>query len=254
LTIGVAGLAWLISGDPIRALAVLVVATPCPLILAAPVAIVAGVSKAARRGIIVKGGGALDTIARGKTLILDKTGTVTAGSPALTNVERFGTFGADDLLRLAASLDQVSPHVLAGPILRAASERQLALSFPTEVSEEPGAGIRCKVDGNNVALGKSSWVLQGQAPPQQLRRLQRRLMLDGSSGVFISVEDELCGALVLEGPIRRDAPDLAIAAASGFERIALLTGDHADVAKLVGGILGSTKYSLSDRRRRRSRW
>jgi cation transport ATPase len=158
LTIGVAGLAWLISGAPIRALAVLVVATPCPLILAAPVAIVAGVSKAARRGIIVKRGGALDTIARGKTLILDKTGTVTAGSPALTNVERFGTFGADDLLRLAASLDQVSPHVLAGPILRAASERQLALSFPTEVSEEPGAGIRCKVDGNNVALGKSSWV------------------------------------------------------------------------------------------------
>ena len=239
LTIGVAGLAWLISGDPIRALAVLVVATPCPLILAAPVAIVAGVSRAARRGIIVKGGGALETIARGKTLILDKTGTVTAGSPALTNVECFGTFGADDLLRLAASLDQVSPHVLAGPILRAAIERQLALSFPTEVSEEPGAGIRGKVDGYNVALGKSSWVFQGQAPPQQLRRLRRRLMLDGASGVFISVEGELCGALILEDPIRRDAPlTLRSLRRVGFERIALLTGDHADVAKLVGGILG----------------
>jgi hypothetical protein len=143
------------------------------------------------------------------------------------------------LLRLAASLDQVSPHVLAAPILRAANERQLALSFPTEVSEEPGAGIRGKVDGYKVALGKSSWIFQGQAQPQQLRRLQRRLMLDGASGVFISVEGELCGALILEDPIRRDAPlTLRSLRRVGFERIALLTGDHADVAKLVGGILG----------------
>src|ERR1019366_4735561 len=239
VAIGVAGLAWLISGDPIRALAVLVVATPCPLILAAPVAIVAGVSKAARRGIIVKGGGALETIARGKTLVLDKTGTVTSGSPALTNVECFGSYGVDELLRLAASLDQVSPHVLAGPILRAAHERQLKLSFPAEVSEELGSGIRGKVDGCNIALGKSSWVLQGQAPPPRLRRLQRRLMLEGASGVFISVEGELSGALILEDPIRRDAPlTLRALRRAGFDRIALLTGDHADVAKLVGGILG----------------
>ena len=239
VAIGAAGLAWLISGDPIRALAVLVVATPCPLILAAPVAIVAGVSKAARRGIIVKGGGALETLARGKTLVLDKTGTVTAGSPALTNVECFGSFGVDELLRLAASLDQVSPHVLAGPILRAANERQLALSFPSEVSEELGAGIRGKVDGCSVALGKGSWVLKGEAPPPRLRRLQRRLMLEGASGVFISVEGELSGALILEDPIRRDAPlTLRSLRLAGFQRIALLTGDHADVAKLVGGILG----------------
>jgi len=239
LAIAVAGIAWAISGDPVRALAVLVVATPCPLILAAPVAIVAGISRAARRGIIVKGGGALETIARGKTLILDKTGTVTAGSPAVTNVESFGAYGVDELLRLAASLDQVSPHVLAGPILRAANEQQLALSFPTEVSEELGAGISGKVDGRKVALGKSSWVLQGQAPSPQLHRLQRRLMLEGASGVFISVEGKLCGALVLEDPIRRDAPmTIRSLRRVGFDRIALLTGDHADVAKLVGGILG----------------
>lgn len=156
LTLVVSGAAWLISGDPVRALAVLVVATPCPLILAAPVAIVAGISRAARRGIIVKGGGALETIARGQTLVLDKTGTVTAGSPALTSVESFGSHEPDELLRLAASLDQVSPHVLAGPILRAASERQLRLSFPTNVTEEFGSGVRGTVEGTEVSIGKSS--------------------------------------------------------------------------------------------------
>jgi heavy metal translocating P-type ATPase len=239
LTLAVAGGAWIVSGDAVRALAVLVVATPCPLILAAPVAIVAGVSRAARRGIIVKGGAALETLARGRTLVLDKTGTVTAGTPALTNVESFGAYGPDELLRLAASLDQVSPHVLAAPILRAANERGLALRFPEDVREELGAGIRGRVDGLTVALGKSSWVLAGQAPPARLRQLQRRLMLEGASGVFVAVQGALCGALILEDPIRRDAPiTLRALRRVGFDRIALLTGDHADVAKLVGGILG----------------
>jgi heavy metal translocating P-type ATPase len=240
LTLAVAGIAWLISGDPVRALAVLVVATPCPLILAAPVAIVAGISRAARRGIIVKGGGALETLGRGKTLVLDKTGTVTAGSPALTNVEPFGNQEPDELLRLAASLDQVSPHVLAGPILRATSERHLELSFPTDVNEEFGSGVRGKIDRREIAIGKSSWILKGKATPPGLRRLQRRLMLEGTSGVFIAIEGELAGALILEDPVRRDAPlTLRSLRRIGFQRIVLLTGDHADIAKVVGGILGA---------------
>lgn len=240
LTLTVAGAAWLISGDPVRALAVLVVATPCPLILAAPVAIVAGISRAARRGIIVKGGGALETIARGQTLVLDKTGTVTAGSPALTSVESFGGYEPDELLRLAASLDQISPHVLAGPILRAASERQLTLSFPTDVNEEFGSGVRGKVEGTPVSIGKSSWILQGQPAPPELRRVQRRLMLEGTSGVFIEVNGELAGVLILEDPVRRDAPlTLRSLRRVGFRRIVLLTGDHVDIARVVGGILGA---------------
>ncbi len=240
LTLVVAGLAWLISGDPVRALAVLVVATPCPLILAAPAAIVAGISRAARRGIIVKGGGALETIARAKTLVLDKTGTVTAGSPALTNVESFGAQEPDELLRLAASLDQVSPHVLAGPILRAATERQLRLSFPTDVNEEFGSGVRGKVEGTEIAIGKSSWILQGKTPPPELRRIQRRLMLEGTSGVFIAIGGELAGVLILEDPVRRDAPlTLRSLRRVGFQRIVLLTGDHVDIARVVGGILGA---------------
>jgi heavy metal translocating P-type ATPase len=239
LTVLVAGIAWMISGDPVRALAVLVVATPCPLILAAPIAIVAGISRAAHRGIIVKGGGALETLARGKTLILDKTGTVTAGSPALTNIESFGKYSPDRLLELAASLDQVSPHVLAGPILKAAAERKLELRFPSGVSEEHGSGIRGRVDGLNIALGKSEWLLQGGAPPTALRRLHRRTLLEGSSGAFISVDGVVEGALILEDPVRTDAPlTLRALRRAGFEQIVMLTGDHEDVARAVGSVLG----------------
>ena len=146
VTLGVAGLAWAISGDPVRALAVLVVATPCPLLLAAPIAIVAGISRAAKRGIIVKGGGALEALARGRVLLLDKTGTLTTGTPELAEITAFGDLEPDEVLRLGASLDQVSPHVLATAIVTAARHRGLELSFPEDVSEEPGSGIRGTVD------------------------------------------------------------------------------------------------------------
>jgi heavy metal translocating P-type ATPase len=238
-TIVVALIGWLISGDPVRALAVLVVATPCPLILAAPIAIVAGVSRAAHRGIIVKGGAALETLARAKTLFLDKTGTVTTGTPALTNIESFGRYAPDRLLQLAASLDQVSPHVLAEPILKAAADRGLQLVFPSEVSEEHGSGIRGKVDGLNVELGKSEWVLRGTSPTVALRRLHRRTLLEGSSGAFIAIDGTVEGALILEDPLRPDAPlTLRALRRAGFEHIVMLTGDHQDVARSVGAILG----------------
>jgi heavy metal translocating P-type ATPase len=242
LTLLVAGMAWALSGDAVRALAVLVVATPCPLILAAPIAIVAGISRAARKGIIVKGGGALETLARGKTLILDKTGTVTAGAPVLTNIESFGKYSPQRLLELAASLDQVSPHVLAGPILKAAADSGIELTFPTGVTEEHGAGIRGRVDGLNVALGKSDWLLQGTTPSEALRRLHRRTLLEGVSGAFIAVNGVVEGALILEDPVRTDAPlTLRALRRAGFDQIVLLTGDHEDVARAVGSVLGVNK-------------
>jgi heavy metal translocating P-type ATPase len=252
LTVVAAGLAWAVSGDPVRALAVLVVASPCPLILAAPIAIMAGISRAARGGIIVKGGGALETLAEAENLILDKTGTVTAGSPALIHIECFGALGAEDLVRLAASLDQVSPHVLAAPILRAARERGLELSFPSQVAEEFAAGIRGQVDGHDVALGKRSWALAGLPAPSGLRSLERRLMLEGSSGVFVAIDGVPAGALVFMDLLRRDAPlTLRSLRRAGFKRITLLTGDHPDVAALVGGVLGVdevlTEHSPSEK-------
>jgi len=137
LTLAIAGVAWLVSGDPVRALAVLVVATPCPLILAVPIAIVSGISRAAKRGIIVKGGGALETLARARVILFDKTGTLTAGRPRLASIE--GPGDPDELLRMAAALEQASPHVLAAALVREARARSLVLPVPTDVSRPPVA-------------------------------------------------------------------------------------------------------------------
>ncbi len=166
LTLAVAVGAWLLSGDPVRALAVLVVATPCPLILAAPVAIVAGISREARRGLIVKGGGALETLARARIVLLDKTGTLTAGTPRVSDVEVFAGRGPEELLRFAASLDQVSPHVFAPAVVAAAGASGLSLSLPSRVEEHPGAGIRGVVDGHNVALGRAAWAARACRCPR----------------------------------------------------------------------------------------
>ena len=247
VTLVIAGAAWAISGDPIRLLSVLVVATPCPLILAVPIAVVAGISRAAKRGIIVKGGGALETLARGKTLLFDKTGTLTSGIPQLADVETFGTVDTDELLRLAASLDQVSPHVLATAIVRAARERDLELSFPEDVEERYGAGIAGVVDGRKVSLGKAGFVTGDGPLPRRAREVRRRTMMDGSSSVFVGVDGEVAGALVIDDPIRPDTPRVIRALRrAGIERVVMVTGDHPDVAESVGAALGVDRI-LSER-------
>ena len=243
LTLAIAGIAWALSGDPVRALAVLVVATPCPLILAAPIAILSGVSRAARRGVIVKGGAALEALARARVLLLDKTGTITTGMPSLSGIETFGGEAAAEVLRLAASLDQVSQHVLAAAVVRAARERGLPLSFPAGVTERPGQGIRGVVDGRRVALGKLSWICpEGPegSPSAGVRRVRRRTALDGSSSVFVAVDGEAAGALILHDPVRPDSPQaLRSLRRAGIDRVVLVTGDHPEVAETVGAGIGA---------------
>jgi heavy metal translocating P-type ATPase len=247
LTLVIASAAWIVSGDPVRALAVLVVATPCPLILAAPVAIVAGISRAARRGVIVKGGGALEALGRGTVLMFDKTGTLTAGTPQVSDIETFDGVDAEELLRLAASLDQVSPHVLASAIVRAARERGLPLVFPSDIQEELGSGISGTVHGRVVSLGRTEWVTKGAPLPPQARDVRRRTALQGSTNVFVSVDGALAGALILDDPIRPDAPRVIRSLRrAGFRRIVMVTGDHADVAESVGIALGVDRI-LSER-------
>lgn len=246
LTLLVAGLAWAASGQIGRALAVLVVATPCPLILAAPVAIVSGISRAARRGIIIKDGGALETLGRARVLLLDKTGTLTAGHPVLTEVI------APDrdpqlLLRLAASLDQASPHVLATAIVRAARERGLTLSFPSAATEQLGKGIRGLVDGVDVAVGKLDWVAPAQPVPVWVRKVRRRAALEGLANVFVALDGTLAGALILDDPIRSDSPrTLRDLRRAGVDRIVMVTGDRAEVAEMVGAAVGIDEV-LSER-------
>ncbi len=240
LTLAVAVGAWIASGDPVRALAVLVVATPCPLILAAPVAIVAGISREARRGLIVKGGGVLETLARARIVLLDKTGTLTAGTPRVSDVEVFGGRLTDELLRLAASLDQVSPHVFAPAVVAAAGARGLALSLPDQVEESAGAGIRGTVGGHRVAVGRAAWVADGRPLPEGTAAVRRRTAIEGTSSVFVAVDGEPAGALIMEDPVRGDAPRaLRELRRAGVRRVVVVTGDHPDVGALVGAAVGA---------------
>jgi heavy metal translocating P-type ATPase len=247
VTLVIAAGAWALTGDPVRALAVLVVATPCPLILAVPIAIVAGISRAARRGIIVKGGGALETLARGTILLFDKTGTLTSGVPEVADVEVFAGIEPEELLRLAASLDQVSPHVLGAAIVRAARQRGLQLSFPIEVREEPGSGIEGTVEGRRVSLGKASWVSGDRGLPARARDIRRRSAMEGSSAVFVAVDGEVTGGLILDDPIRPDTPRvIRTLRRAGIKRVVMVTGDHPDVAESVGISIGVDRI-LSER-------
>ena len=150
VALGVAALAWIFSGSaPDRAVAVLVVATPCPLLLAAPVAIVSGLSRASRIGVLVRGGGALETLGRASTLVLDKTGTLTTGRPRGTDIVVGPGWTVDGVLGLAASADQLSPHVLAAAIVHEARLRGVPLSMPGSVTEEAGIGVSALVDGKS---------------------------------------------------------------------------------------------------------
>ena len=244
LTLVLAGAAWALAGDPRRALAVLVVATPCPLLLAAPIAIVSGISAAARRGVIVKGGPALERLAEARIAVLDKTGTLTTGRPRVAEVEAFGTlgFGAEQVLRVAAALEQVSSHPFAPSIVRAARERGMTLPFPRDVAESPGAGIAGDVEGRRVAVGSADWVTAAAPLPAAGRALRRRASLEGASAVFVAVDDVPVGGLLLDDPLRADAPRaLRALRRSGVERVIVLSGDHPDVAEVIGSAVGADR-------------
>lgn len=239
VTLALATTAWIVAGDPIRALAVLVVATPCPLILAAPAAIIAGVSRSAKHGVIVKGGGPLETLARATVLLLDKTGTVTAARPQVVAVETFETHSSDEIIRLAASLEQASVHPYAPAIAREARNRHIDLSFPSEVQEEMGTGIKGWVDGRQVAVGQRSYVAAGVQKSPLLRSIESRVAVEGSAAVYVSIDGILAGAILLQDPVRPEAPRaLRSLRVEGFRHIHLVTGDHPDVAELVGDALG----------------
>ncbi len=238
-TLATAGLAWLLSGDPVRALAVLVVATPCPLILAAPVAIVAGISAAARRGVLFKTGGALETLARATTLVFDKTGTLTTGRARLVGVERCGTLTAEEVLAFAAALDQASAHPLAEAIVTAARERGLALPLPEAVREAPGEGIEGRLAGRRVRLGRLAHVDGSGLFDSWAERTVRRAERDGAAPVFVSVDGTLAGGLLLADEIRPEAPRaLRALRTAGIRRTVMLSGDRAEVAEAIGTALG----------------
>ncbi|WP_312869926.1 heavy metal translocating P-type ATPase [Jiella pacifica] len=235
VTVAIAFAAWWFTGDPIRAVAVLVVATPCPLILAVPVALVAGLSRAAHFGVLIKGAGPLEAMARIRTLILDKTGTLTDGRPRIVSIDSRDGRGEDEILRLAATLEQASKHPVAQAIVAAAKARGLALPVPSDVSEFPGEGVVGTVEGRAVVVGGEGFV----AGHVGHNAGDISALPAGSVLVAIAVDGRMTGHLVMADPLR-DGAGLTIEGLrqQGIQRILLATGDRAEVAERVTQGLG----------------
>ncbi len=239
VTLVIAGAAWLTTGQPVRALAVLVVATPCPLILAAPVAIISGISLAARRGILIKNGGTLEALARARTVMFDKTGTLTTGLVRLAGIETDGALAPDEALRLAASLDQASQHVSARAIVEEARRRSLPLTPPEQVNETPGAGLAGYVGAQHVRIGQFDWLASGEPPSTWASGVLRKMALQGQSGAFLEVDGRICAALLLADEIRLDtARALRELRRAGIRRTVMVSGDRQDVAQTIASALG----------------
>ncbi|MEJ5902389.1 heavy metal translocating P-type ATPase [Ochrobactrum teleogrylli] len=235
VTVIIAFGAWWFTGDPIRSVAVLVVATPCPLILAVPVALVAGLSRSAHFGVLVKGARPLENMARINTLVLDKTGTLTDGRPQITSIHAKPGLSENELLRLAASLDQISKHPMAQALVQAAQQRRIDLVLPTDVSELAGDGVAGWVDGKSVVVGGHGFVerrinaKQSEFPATEAGAALVAVAIDGSIAGYIIMADPLRGEVVdtLRG-LRKD----------GVKRIVLATGDRTAVAKHITKGLG----------------
>lgn len=228
-----AGGSWWITGDVKRAIAVLVVATPCPLILAVPIAIVSGLSQAAKHGAIVKGGAILELLANTETVLLDKTGTLTHGGPAITEINTAAGISDDELLTLAASVDQFSPHIVAKALVAEAHKRGLKFHDVSEISEDPGHHIEGVINDSKIKVGqlvkeKPSW-------------------LHFSHPLMVAVERDgiLLGVIGLKDPIRPESREMVSALRiAGVKHIALVTGDRDETAQEVASAVGiSEVYS-----------
>ncbi len=239
LTLGLAGLAWWLSGDVLRALAVLVVATPCPLILAAPVAIIAGISRSAQRGVLIKDGATLEALALARRFFFDKTGTLTAGNVTLAGVESAGGYPQDQLLAWGAALAQASPHLVSRALVRAAAEQGLSLTPPREVHEVPGAGLSGQVDGHRIALGSFDYVALGAVSTPEVEALRRRMSYTLAAGSFIAVEGRIEGVALFADRLRLETPyTMRALRRAGVERMVMLTGDQQEAATVVGRAAG----------------
>jgi heavy metal translocating P-type ATPase len=240
VTLIVAGLAWALSGDPVRGLAVVVVATPCPLILAAPIALVSGLSRAARNGVIVKGAGAIETLGEARTVLFDKTGTLTVGTPDVQDVIALGTHTQADVLRLAASVDRLSAHVLGEALVRAARDAELTLALPTDVREDPGQGIAGRLDGHRIAVGSRAFLrVEGYDPDEIAGATLVTGHGSGEAHVLVGVDGGVAGVIVMADKLRPDADRIVERLRTeGVRHVAMVSGDRRSVAERIGRALG----------------
>jgi heavy metal translocating P-type ATPase len=233
-TMIVAAVAWAVSGDPVRALAVFVVATPCPLILAAPIALMCGLSRAARAGVVVKGAATIEQLGEARSVLLDKTGTITLGHPKLDRVVAADGLPSQETLWLAASLDQLSAHPLARALVAGAERQNLSLTIPEHVVEQFGKGVEGTVDDHRVLVGSAGWLRSHGVEPTLPVGLD-----GGDAKVLVAVDDRLAGVAIIGDRLRADSVDLVPRLReAGIRHVVLATGDKCAVAESVGERLG----------------
>ena len=233
VSLALASVAWIVSGDPVRFAEVLVLATPCPLLIAAPVAFLGGLSRSAKSGVIVKGGAVIEQLARVRSIAFDKTGTLTAGSPHIVDVRPAAGFDADEVLRLAASAEQSSTHVLAEGVRAAALERGLALAPIASAEEVATSGVRADADGRIVAVGKPAFIAT-LAPD-----VTRTPLESGQAAAYVAIDGRYAGALVLADDPRPESSEVVQRLhAQGVERVVILTGDVEATAAPIAATVG----------------
>ncbi len=235
VTLAMAGLGWVITQDIATVLAVLVVATPCPLILATPLAVISGINRAAKESIIVKSGAAIEQIGKGRVVIFDKTGTITYGTPV---VERVVSLDGeeDEILRKAASVEQFSSHPVAAALAREGVEKFGKLQVPTNFKELPGQGVEADLDGEHLVIGSQRFCemrTDGEFESRSAEVL-KQLRMEGRLVSFIAIDGKPAGAVVFNDQIRPGVPALMLRLRElGVERTVMLTGDNKANAAIV---------------------
>ena len=231
----IAGSVWFLSGDAIRFLEVIVVATPCPLLLAAPIALISGMSRASKHGIIIKNGGSLERLAAVKTIAFDKTGTLTSGKPTVDNIEVFKPFARNDLIKYAASLEQNSNHVLAKAIVEYAGKNNIKTQNSKQIVEKSGLGLSGRFQGKHVIIGRWDYMVEHtvSAPtsfkPNTLK----------STSTYIAVDGELAGIFSFIDDIRPNSKSMIDRLKElGIKNFMMVTGDHLEAAKAIAAKLG----------------
>jgi len=252
VTFGMALAAWFVFGETSRVLAVLVVATPCPLILATPIAIISGISKAAKRGIIVKNGGALEGLAQAKSFVFDKTGTITLGVPNVLETVVFNTdIKSEDVLRISSSLDQLSVHILARSLVEhAIKNKNITLSYPLQFKEYFGDGVMGIVDGVEYMFGKLGFIeSQGVDIPDTVTDSHEKIRGSGNIGVYLAKKEsagtkgKILGAIYFADILRGDSMYVfEQLREQKIEKVMMLTGDHRDVAEKIAKMVGITEF------------
>ena len=235
----------------IAAVSVLIIACPCALGLATPMSIMVGVGRGAQSGILIRNAEALERFEKVDTIVVDKTGTLTEGRPAVTGIETSPGVDADELVRLAASVERGSQHPLGEAIVRSALERSLVLTTVSEFSAPTGKGVSGIADRKHVVIGNALIMVEAGIDPQSLLTAAESFRRNGATAIFVAIDRKIAGVIAIADPIKSTSPSAIAALRAAGLKVMMLTGDNATTARAVAAKLGITELAadiLPDRK------